>query len=102
MFARSSQLFGLFQPVGGRECPVLQRRVSESSWWRQGMSRPAAPLVRILGLFQSVGGRECPVLQRRVSESGWWRQGMSRPAAPLVRILLSLAVNVGLFSAVYT
>ena len=93
---------GLNPGGGGRECPVLQRRGSESGWWRQGMSRPAAPLVRILGLFQSVGGRECPVLQRRVSESGWWRQGMSLPAAPLVRILLSLAVNVGLFSAVCT
>ena len=57
---------------------------------------------QLFGLFQPVGGRECPVLQRRVSESGWWRQGMSLPAAPLVRILLSLAVNVGLFSAVCT
>ena len=34
-------------------------------WWRQGMSRPAAPRVRI----QRGGGREWPVLQRRGFES---------------------------------
>ena len=85
MLARSLQLCGVFQPIGGRECPVLLAPLAAmwrvSAYRRQGMSRPASAAYP----NPADGGRECPVL-----------------LAPLVRILLSLAVNVGLFSAVCT
>ena len=102
MLARSSQLFGVFQPiggrnvpsysavypnptVGGRECPVLRRRWFESLACFSLSAAGNVPSCSAVYPNPADGGRECPVL-----------------LAPLVRILLSLAVNVGLFSAVCT